>query len=465
MRKYFGILLISVLLAALLAACQPAPAATEEATQAPEATEAATEAATEEATAEMTEMATEAATEASAEPVTLQIYLLDYADPTKAWLEDEVKPAFEAEHPGVTVEYIWGSWGTYSETISGFLAAGEGPDIINLGSEHNGLWGSQMAELNDSLGKWDEISNFIPGTLQNASWDGQLRGLPIFSAPRFVFCRTDVMKAAGYDAQPTDFAGWVQFAKDATVIDPSTNAITQQGFVPVDAASMADFQWFLNTYWSIGGELYKDDGTPNFDSEEATAALQFNYDLHRAVYPDDTVGAQTMTGSAIDEPNNAACLWHSGWAAPALDSAIWDKIDIQPFTGDPTNFPNSKPIALAFVDWLAVPAYSPNQDLAVDWLKFAFSKENNNKWNETMGLIPARVDSQYGFVTDNPILAREAEIASEDSYGYAGIVEPTKLQDILQTQLGLYLTDQQDLETTQANIQDQYAEVVANAGQ
>jgi multiple sugar transport system substrate-binding protein len=119
---------------------------------------------------------------------------------------------------------------------------------------------------------------------------------------------------------------------------------------------------------------------------------------------------------------------------------------------------------LAFVDWLAVPAYSKNQDLAVEWLKYTFSKENNNKWNETMGLIPARTDAQYGFVEDNPVLKKEAAIASADSYGYAGIIEPTKLQDILQTQLGLYLTDQQDLETTQSNIQSQYADVVASAG-
>jgi multiple sugar transport system substrate-binding protein len=271
---------------------------------------------------------------------------------------------------------------------------------------------------------------------------------------------------AGVTEPPTDFAGWVDFAKAATVIDPATNSLTQQGFVPVDAGTMADFQWYLNTIWSIGGTLYKEDGvTPNFDSAEADAAIQFNYDMKRAVYPDDTVGALPAgTGSVIEEGNGAVCLWHSGWAAPAPDSAVWSKVDIQPFTGDPTNFPASQPIVLSFVDWWAVPAYSPNVDMAAEFLKFVFNQENNHRYNETMNLIPARADAHTGYVVDNPVLQREAELASDYSYGFAGILEPTQLQSILQTQLGLYLTDQQDKATTLSNIQDQYTQVLQDGG-
>jgi ABC-type glycerol-3-phosphate transport system substrate-binding protein len=175
--------MISALLAGavLLAAC--APAATPTAAPPPEATQAP------------------AAEEPAAEaPVALRVYVVDYtADVTDAWLEDEVVPAFQAMHPNVTVEFIWGSWSTFGETVAGYFASGEGADIINLGSEFNGLYGSQLAPLNDKLGAaaWPEISNFIPGTLENASWEGELRGLPIFSAPRYVFCRTDLLRRLG----------------------------------------------------------------------------------------------------------------------------------------------------------------------------------------------------------------------------------------------------------------------------
>lgn len=460
-------LFVLVLALLALAACSPAPATQEPAAEEPAAEEpAAEEPAAEEPAAE--EPAAEEPM-AEDETITLQVYVVDYAaDATDTWLEDEVVPAFQELHPNVEVEFIWGSWSTFGETVAGYFAAGEGPDIINLGSEFNGLYGDQLAPMNQYLGSaaWPEIENFIPGTLENASWDGELRGLPIFSAPRYVFCRTDLMEEAGYTEQPTDFAGWVEFAETASAVDSATNALTQQGFVPVDAGTMADFQWYLNTIWSLGGTLYKDDGvTPNFDSAEADAAIQFNYDLKRAVYPDDTVGTLPAgTGSVIEEGNGAVCLWHSGWAAPAPDSAVWEKIDIQPFTGDPANFPNSQSIVLSFVDWWAVPAYSPNVEMTAEFMKFVFSQENNHRYNETMNLIPARADAHTGYVVDNPVLQREAELASEYSYGFAGILEPTQLQSILQTELGLYLTDQQDKETTLSNIQEQYTRVLQDAG-
>jgi ABC-type glycerol-3-phosphate transport system substrate-binding protein len=402
----------------------------------------------------------------AAAPVALKVYVVDFTkDSTDTWLQNEVVPAFQKLYPNVTVEFIWGTWSTFGETVAGYFAAGNGPDIINLGSEFNGLYGDQLAPMNQYLDAtaWPEIKQFIPGTLENASWKGELRGLPIFAAPRFVFCRTDLMKAAGVTAQPTDFAGWVQFAKKLTVIDPATNSLTQQGFVPVDAATMADFQWYLNTIWSIGGTLYKANGvTPNFDSPEAAAALKFNYDLKRAVYPNDNVGTlPPAQGSVIDDGGGAVCLWHSGWAAPAADSTIWSSIDIQPFTGDPTNFPNSKPIALSFVDWWAVPAYSKNVEMAANFLKFVFNKANNEKYNQTMGLIPSRVDAQANLAG---IVKQEAAIASKYGYGYAGILEPTKLQEILQKELGACLTDQQDQATTLKNIQTQYTQVLKDAG-
>ena len=63
------------------------------------------------------------------EAKTLKIYLLDYTPETIAWLKDDINPAFEAAHPGVTVEITEGSWTGWDTTFSGFFSAGEGPDI------------------------------------------------------------------------------------------------------------------------------------------------------------------------------------------------------------------------------------------------------------------------------------------------------------------------------------------------
>ena len=410
-----------------------------------------------------------AATEAPAmEPVTLKIYLLDYTPDTIAWLNDEINPSFEAAHEGVTVEITEGSWSGWDTTFSGFFAAGEGPDIINLGSEMNTLYGESLADMDPYLGEaaWPDIANFGPA-LENAKYQGKLRGLPIFTAPRYVFCRTDLMEASGWTTgTPQNFAEWVDFAGKASVIDPATNSLTQQALVPVDAGSMADWQWWLLVYYSLGGELYKVDGSPNFDSPEALATTQFMLDMRQATYgpASDAVGAlPTGQGSVIDvndetnADNGAVCLAHSGWAAPPFDRPIWDNVSIDPFYGDPENFPNSKPVVLAFNDWLAVADYSPNKELAAEWLKMAFSKDANHKWNETMSLIPARNDAQFGYVTDSPQLKREAELAAEYGVGFAGIEEAAKLSTIMQDALGKLITEELTPEDVVAKIQEDYS--------
>jgi ABC-type glycerol-3-phosphate transport system substrate-binding protein len=379
--------------------------------------------------------------------------LLDYTPDTIAWLEDTINPAFVAEHPGVTVEITQGSWSGWDTTFAGFFTAGAGPDIINLGSEMNTLYGQSLADMDPYLGEaaWADIANFGPA-LENAKYDGKLRGLPIFTAPRYVFCRTDLMEAAGWTTgTPANFAEWVDFAKMASKIDPATNSLVQQALVPVDAGSMADWQWWLLVFNSLGGELYKADGTPNFDSAEALAATQFLLDMRQATYgpaADAVAALPAGQGSVIDvnaetgKDNGAICLAHSGWAAPAFDNAIWEKVSIDAFAGDPANFPNSKPVVLAFNDWLAVPEYSQNKELAAEWLKMAFSKDANNKWNETMGLIPARDDSQFGYVAESDQLKREAELASQYGVGFAGIEEAAKLSTIMQDGLGKLITEE-----------------------
>jgi multiple sugar transport system substrate-binding protein len=402
------------------------------------------------------------------EPVTLKIYLLDYTPDTITWLKSELNPAFEAAHPGVTVEITEGSWSGWDTTFAGFFAAGEGPDIINLGSEMNTLYGQSLADMDPYLGEaaWPDIKNFGPA-LENAKFEGKLRGLPIFTAPRYVFCRTDMMEASGWTSgTPKDFSQWVDFAKKATVIDPATNSLTQQALVPVDAGSMADWQWWLLVFYSLGGQLYKADGvTPNFDSPEALATTQFMLDMRQATYGPavNAVGALPAgQGSVIDvndatnKNNGGVCLAHSGWAAPAFTRPIWSKITIDPFYGDPVNFPNSKPVVLAFNDWLAVADYSKNKELAAEWLKVAFSKESNHKWNETMSLIPSRNDAQYGYVTDSPQLKREAELASQYGVGFAGILEAAKLSTIMQDALGKLITEELTPAEVVAKIQAEY---------
>ncbi len=73
-----------------------------------------------------------------------------------------------------------------------------------------------------------------------------------------------------------------------------------------------------------------------------------------------------------------------------------------------------------------------------------------------MSLIPARNDSQYGYVADSPQLKKEAELASQYGVGFAGIMESAKLQTIMQDALGKLITEELTPEEVVKTIQEQY---------
>jgi ABC-type glycerol-3-phosphate transport system substrate-binding protein len=388
-------------------------------------------------------------------PVTLKVMIVDFVkDKTDKWLADTVIPAFKKDHPNVTVEPLYVTWGTLDETIQGYFAAGEGADILNLGSEYIPQYGDRLAPLNQYLGEaaWPDIKQYLPSTLETVTWKGEIRGIPWLTAPRAYMCRTDLAKSS------TNFADAITNAKAATKIDG--NAVKQAGLVTT--GRLDDWQEYVQFIWGLGSELYKDNGTPTFDSAESKAALKFMYDRRRAVYPDETVADLPESKTSRLADGTAACVWGNLWGAPPTDDALWSKIDLQPSPTSP-DFPGSKPIVQVFNDWLAVPNYSKNIAVAAEFLKFLGNAENQNAYNKDFGSFPPRKDAWTGFVANDAVMQKMGALMEQYGVGFADIRESAKLREILQKEMPAYFTDQQDLDTTISNIQQQYTQVLKDA--
>lgn len=449
--------LLTLLVVSACARQQPtaAPAPTqaeqvEQPTQAPEPTKAP----------EPTATATEAP---KAEPVTLRVMVVDYIpDKTDVWLEQEVVPAFQKEHPNVNVEFTYVNWGTLDETVQGYFAAGEGADIINLGSEYIAIYGDQLAPLNKYLGEeaWPDIKQFVPATLDTVTWKGELRGLPWLTAPRAYMCRMDLLQEVGIDKPPTTFAEAIEEAKKATIIEDG--ALKRAGIVTT--GRLDDWQEYIALIWSLGGELYKENGEPTFDSEQARDALQFMYDRRRAVYPDETIADLPPASGSRLADGTAVCIWGNLWGAPPVDDPIWEKIEFSPGLTYPEKYPDSKPVVQVFNDWLAVPAYSKNVELAAEFLKFLGSAENLNRYNKDFGSFPPRRDAWTGYVQETRPMQVMSDLMNQYGKGFADVRESPKFREILQREMSAYFTDLQDLDTTLANIQRDYTQVLQDAG-
>lgn len=458
-------LTVLMLLALLLVACGGAEPTAVPATTAPEATqepaeEPAAEEATEEPAAEETtaETATDE-TAATGEQITIKMMVVDYIpDKTDKWLEEEVVPAFQKEHPNVNVEFVYVNWGTLDETVQGYFAAGEGADIINLGSEYISEYGDRLAPLNSYMEEWGQLDQFVPATLDTVTWDGEVRGLPWLTAPRAVMCRTDILKEAGFEAAPTTFEEAIAVAAATTIVED--NALVRQGFIA--DGLLNNWQEYIALIWSLGGDIYKADGTPNFDSAEARAALEFMYNRRKAILPDDTIaGLPEATGSRL-ATDEAACTWGNLWGAPATSDPLWENISLSPGFTDPA-FASSKPAVQVFNDWLAIPAYSQNVEEATAFLQFLGSAENLNRYNADFGSFPPRKDAWTGFVED-PIMQQMGTLMDEYGKGFADVRETAQFRDMLVAEIDAYFADLQDLDTTMENIQGGYTQILEDAG-
>jgi len=445
--KLLVIVAIVSLLALTLAACGPTPEPTAAPTVEPTVAPAPTEA------------APEPTAPPEAEPVTIQMMVVDYIpDKTDKWLEEEVVPAFQKEYPNVNVEFVYVNWGTLDETVQGYFAAGEGADIINLGSEYVAEYGDRLAPLNTYMDAWGELDQFVAGTLDTVTWDGEVRGLPWLTAPRAIMCRMDILQEAGIDKAPTTFAEAIDVAAKTTVIE--NNALVRQGYI--GGIGLNDWQEYIDLLWSLGGQIYHEDGTPAFDTPEAKAALQFMYDRRRAVLPDDTIaGLPEATGSRL-ATDEVGCQWSNLWGAPPTGDAIWEKIDLSPGITD-SAFPNGKPAVQVFNDWLAIPAYSKHVDEAVAFLQFLGSAENLNRYNADFGSFPPRKDAWTGFVED-PIMQEMGALMEQYGVGFADVRETAQFRDILVAEIDAFFADLQDIDTTMQNIQDKYTQVLQEAG-
>lgn len=395
------------------------------------------------------------------EAVTIQVMVVDYIpEKTDKWLEEEVVPAFQEEHPNIKVEFVYVNWGTLDTTIQGYFAAGEGADILNLGSEYVSEYGDSLAPLGEYFADWEDWDKFVPGTKDTVMWKGEPRGIPWLTAPRAYMCRMDILETAGWDKVPATLDEMVEMVKDVTVVE--AGALKLKGYQSTGASTMlgtSDWQEYTNLIWTLGGELYKEDGSPNFDSPEARAALEYLYNLHKAQFSTpDIADLPEVTGPLLAS-DMLACFWGNLWGAPATGDPIWDSIELFPGFTDP-DFPNSAAVVQVFNDWLAVAGNSKHIPEAVEFLKFLGSAENLNRYNADFGSFPPREDGWFGFVEEDAVMTKMGEQMAQSGRGFAYVPKTAQARDIITTQISLYLADSQDLDTTLQNIQSQYAEVL-----
>jgi multiple sugar transport system substrate-binding protein len=387
----------------------------------------------------------------------LSIYITGLSDDTFKWFNETVFPAFKKENPGIELSIITGGWNEFDSTVANWMTKGDGPDIVYLGSEYAATYGKRLADIS-SYFTADDLKSFLPAALETATFEGKLRGMPILMSPRGLFYRKDLVKG-GIDAfkAPKTFKDAVQFVKENTEVQDYS--VTRMGFIDI-TNSLFDAQEFIAYIWSAGGELYKQDGSSAFDSKETSEALQFMYDRRHAILAtEDIVPLTEVEGIPLASGKFISGIFPM-WNVPPLTDQIWDNIAIEPYPAGE----NGKQLIQVFTDWLSVPEYSKNKQLAAKFLKFMTTKDMALELNKVAGYTPVRIDAWDQIRKGSKVWDRLIELAEEYGHGFSDIRASAELRPLITEQANLYLTGQQSLQEVQNRLKSAYDDILKKNG-
>jgi len=126
----------------------------------------------------------------------------------------ELIPEFERLNPGIRVDLQQIPWSAAHEKLLTAFAGNVTPDLAQLGSS----WVPELVAIS-ALEPVDKLAAASPAVRSTdyfaGIWggnviNGRTWGVPWYADTRLLFYRSDLLRQAGYDTVPADWAGWLQ---------------------------------------------------------------------------------------------------------------------------------------------------------------------------------------------------------------------------------------------------------------
>jgi multiple sugar transport system substrate-binding protein len=300
----------------------------------------------------------------------------------------ELVREFERANPDVRVQVQQIPWSAAHEKLLTAFVGRSTPDMAQIGN----TWIAEFVALRalEALDSWLAASSTIDAASYFAGiWDtnvidGVLYGVPWYVDTKVVFYRKDLLTAAGYDAVPTTWDGWLESMHDLKrTLGPDRFAI----LLPVN-------EWPQPVILGLqaGSPLLSDDDTHGaFARPEFRRGFSFYLDLFRRdlappvrhsevsnVYQEFARGyfAMYVTGP-----------WNLGEFRRRLPADMQDKWATAAFPGPDGE---SSGVSLAGGASLAIFRNSRHKDVAWRLVEYLSQPQQQLRFYELTGDLPAR---------------------------------------------------------------------------
>ncbi len=322
--------------------------------------------------------------DASVEEQTLKVAAFEGGYGADMW--SEVAEAFEASHPGVTVELTIDK--KIEDVISPSMKAGDYPDVVHLATGREAALTETLTKEKALLELTDVLDMTVPGedvtvkdkvipgffdTLgTNPYGDGVTYYAPMFYSPCGLFYNAGLLKEKGWDVPTTWDEMWElgDKAKEegiALFTYPTTGYFDAFTYALLDSAGGSDFYNSCMTYED--GIWESDNAKKVFDLIAKLAEYTESSTVANANDQGFTKNQQLiLDNKAIFCPNGT---WLPGEMAeaPRADGFEWG------FMAVPAVNEGGKGSSFTFFEQMWIPAAAENQDMAKEFIAYMYSDE------------------------------------------------------------------------------------------
>jgi multiple sugar transport system substrate-binding protein len=297
---------------------------------------------------------------------------------------------FELEYPGVDVQAQQIPWTAAHEKLLTAHVGDAAPDVAQLGN----TWIAEFSAIRalEPLDAWIaasatiDASDYFDGIWATNIVQDTVWGVPWYVDTRLVFYRSDILAAAGYDSLPQSWDGWMEAMHAVKrVIGPDRYPL----FLPTN-------EWAQPAIFGLqnDAQLLTEDGHGAFSAPAFRDAFEFYLGLyHSGLAP--AMGQYDVANPHQEFERGFFTMWITGpWNMGEfkrrLSPEVQDKWATAPLPG-PTGVASG--YSHAGGASLVMFAGSRHKDAAWKLIEFLSRPEQQQRFHELTGSLPARVET------------------------------------------------------------------------
>jgi len=350
------------------------------------------------------------------EGATVSFWTLSLSPTFDLYLQD-VFARFE-ELYGVKVDWQDVPFGEAQTRLRTALAAGDGPDVVNL----SGAWVPEFAEAGQIVNMSEALpeavaADYIPGALNAFAVDGMAYQVPWYLSIEFMLYNKAILEEAGLsmDDLPTTYE---ELAEVGRTITSKTGRF---GFV----MNLLESDVFLKVLAQYGVEILDAEGKAAFNTPVAVERLQYFVDLvNEGVIPQDIVTIEHRAMLDRFSAGEMAIVFTGPQLARLIkenNPETYDNLGIAPMVVGPDGGADLGVMSLV------VNSASANPNAALALATFVTNPCNMVQFSKMVPIYPSTLSALTDpfFTTNGELVEESARVPAAQSLPTAEVLLPT----------------------------------------